>query len=366
MAPRDIGKAVVDVAFFAASQVALYYALRYVLSGFDPSSKSAKKAQDKAKHLLANAGLSKAQVEALGDLDEYESIMAAEIVPSSAIDVTFESIGGLDDIIASLRESVIYPLVFPELFGGGSKNGLLSAPKGVLLYGHPGCGKTMLAKALAKESGATFINLPLSSLTSKWFGESNKLVAGLFSLATKLQPSIIFIDEIDTLFRERSQSDHEVMTMMKAEFMTYFVGPTNMNHADYAYLRIIDSAILRRMPKRFAVKLPNLQQRIKILNLMLSHTQLAPGFSIEQLAIRTDGLSGSDLRETCRNAAMVPVRELMREKGNNGIAGLAEAQKEGFKVRPLNLNDFIAHDSHAYAHVDPSRKAPGYIVEPLD
>ncbi|WVO18156.1 hypothetical protein L204_105859 [Cryptococcus depauperatus] len=372
MAPRDIGKAVVDVAFFAASQVALYYALRYVLSGFDPSSKSTKKAQDKAKHFLANAGLSKAQVEALGDLDEYESIMAAEIVPSSAIDVTFESIGGLDDIIASLRESVIYPLVFPELFGGGSKNGLLSAPKGVLLYGHPGCGKTMLAKALAKESGATFINLPLSSLTSKWFGESNKLVAGLFSLATKIQPSIIFIDEIDTLFRERSQSDHEVMTMMKAEFMTMWDGLSTSSDARILILGAtnrpndIDSAILRRMPKRFAVKLPNLQQRIKILNLMLSHTQLAPGFSIEQLAIRTDGLSGSDLRETCRNAAMVPVRELMREKGNNGIAGLAEAQKEGFKVRPLNLNDFIAHDSHAYAHVDPSRRAPGYIVEPLD
>jgi ATP-dependent 26S proteasome regulatory subunit len=76
--------------------------------------------------------------------------------------VTFESIGGLDEIIASLRETVIYPLTYPELFA--SANGLLAAPKGVLLYGHPGCGKTMLAKALAKESGATFINLPLSSL----------------------------------------------------------------------------------------------------------------------------------------------------------------------------------------------------------
>lgn len=95
-------------------------------------------------------------------MDEYESAIAGEIIPPSSIDVTFESIGGLDEIIASLRETVIYPLTYPELFA--SANGLLAAPKGVLLYGHPGCGKTMLAKALAKESGATFINLPLSSL----------------------------------------------------------------------------------------------------------------------------------------------------------------------------------------------------------
>ncbi len=96
------------------------------------------------------------------DLNEYEQMIAAEIIPPTSISTTFASVGGLDDIVASLRESVIYPLTYPELFR--SQSGLLGAPKGVLLYGHPGCGKTMLAKALAKESGATFINLPLSSL----------------------------------------------------------------------------------------------------------------------------------------------------------------------------------------------------------
>jgi SpoVK/Ycf46/Vps4 family AAA+-type ATPase len=128
-------------------------------------------------------------------------------------------IGGLDHIISSLRETIIYPLLYPNLFNNSSI--LAGAPKGVLLFGPPGCGKTMLAKALAKESGATFINVAISVLTNKWFGESNKLVAGLFSLARKTQPCIIFIDEIDSFLRERTKSDHEATAMMKAEFMTY-------------------------------------------------------------------------------------------------------------------------------------------------
>jgi ATP-dependent 26S proteasome regulatory subunit len=151
------------VAFFAASQIALYYGLRYVLSSLDSpsSSSSSKKSRKKGQSLLAQSGLSEQQLADL-DLDEYESTIAGEIIPPGSIDVSFESIGGLDDIISNLRETVIYPLTYPELFA--NSNGLLSAPKGVLLYGHPGCGKTMLAQALAKESGATFINMPLSSL----------------------------------------------------------------------------------------------------------------------------------------------------------------------------------------------------------
>lgn len=91
---------------------------------------------------------------------------------------------------------------------------------------------------------------------------------------------------------------------------------------------------------------------------MLSHTKLAPGFSIPDLARRTDGLSGSDLKETCRNAAMLPVREYMRAKGGPDGQGLKAAKAEGFNVRPLEMRDFVLHDSHAYVHnIDPSRKA---------
>ena len=138
---------------------------------------------------------------------------------SSPSDVCRTDIGGLDHIVSSLRETIIYPLLYPNLFNNSSI--LAGAPKGVLLFGPPGCGKTMLAKALAKESGATFINVAISVMTNKWFGESNKLVAGLFSLARKTQPCIIFIDEIDSFLRERTKGDHEATAMMKAEFMTY-------------------------------------------------------------------------------------------------------------------------------------------------
>jgi len=256
-------------------------------------------------------------------------------------------IGGLDGIVASLRESIIYPLVYPTLFTSSSS--LLGAPKGVLLYGPPGCGKTMLAKALAKESGATFINIAVSALANKWYGESNKLVAGLFSLARKVQPSIIFIDEIDSFMKERGRGDHEVTGMMKAEFMTLWdgllsatdrilvLGATNRPND-------IDSAILRRMPKRFAVGLPDREQRLRILTLMLNGTSLVPDFPLDRLAFRTEGLSGSDLKEVCRNAAMMPVREYMK-KADGDRELLEKDREEGFKLRPLRFEDFFAQDA---------------------
>ncbi|KAJ9103982.1 hypothetical protein QFC21_002445 [Naganishia friedmannii] len=293
----------------------------------NPQKTDRKKASKKGKEILSslNANGSEIDFDSL-ELNEYEQIIAGEIIPPSSISTTFESIGGLDDVINTLRESVIYPLTFPELFR--NQSGLLGAPKGVLLYGHPGCGKTMVAKALAKESGATFINLPLSSLT-------------------------------------RSGNDHEVTGMMKAEFMTLWDGLTSGDETRVIVLGAtnrpndIDPAILRRMPKRFAIRLPNLEQRKKILEIMLATTPLEPGFSLDTLARKTDGLSGSDLRETCRNAAMKPVRELMREKGAMGIQGMEQAKKEGFKLRPLQMSDFIVVDSHAYSHVEPSGSAQG-------
>ncbi|KAF8501949.1 P-loop containing nucleoside triphosphate hydrolase protein, partial [Hysterangium stoloniferum] len=256
-------------------------------------------------------------------------------------------IGGLDPIISSLRESVIYPLMYPPLFT--SSPTLLAAPKGVLLYGPPGCGKTMLAKVLAEESGATFINIAMSVLSNKWYGESNKLVAGLFELAKKMQPSVIFIDEIDSFLRERDKGDHEVSAMMKAEFMTLWdgllsgseriivLGATNRPND-------IDPAILRRMPKKFMIPLPDTPQRQKILELTLQGASLAPNFPINKLAMATVGYSGADLKELCRNAAMIPVREYIRETGGNQ-AMLEKGKIEGYVLRRLTYDDFFSNDA---------------------
>lgn len=332
-----------DVAIFAASQVAFYLAYKAIIGSMDPaSSKKRKEMQGKSSKVLARLGLNLKEL----DLNEHEEIIAAEVIHADDIQSSFKDIGGLDPIISQLREAVIFPLCYPQLFDSAA--GLFGAPKGVLLYGPPGCGKTMLAKALAKESGATFINVPISILVSKWFGDSNKLVAALFSLAKKLQPSIIFIDEIDSFMRERTSSDHEVTGMMKAEFMSMWDGLTTGNDTRILVLGAtnrpndIDSAILRRMPKRFAIKLPDPQQRKNILTLMLKDIKLASNFSIDTLVRKTHGLSGSDLKETCRNAAMVPVREYMRSHQVDGQLDLETVKSSEFKIRPLVMDDFLA------------------------
>ncbi|KAF8575685.1 AAA-domain-containing protein [Ramaria rubella] len=328
-----------SVALFLASQAALFYTVSWALEALGTDHEK-KKAKAKSNEVMRRLGREKLQ------LNEHEQIIAAEVIHPDDIDIKFSDIGGLDPIISSLRESVIYPLVYPTLFTTSSS--LLSAPKGVLLYGPPGCGKTMLAKALAKESGATFINIAVSVISNKWYGESNKLVAGLFGLARKMQPSIIFIDEIDSFLRERGRGDHEVTAMMKAEFMTLWDGL--LSGADRIMVlgatnrpNDIDSAILRRMPKRFAVPLPDASQRRKILELTLEGTQLVPGFPIDVLAQRTANYSGSDLKEVCRNAAMAPVREYMRENGDNQAA-LERGRTEGYSLRPLTMDDFFVAD----------------------
>ncbi|TIC46026.1 AAA-domain-containing protein [Wallemia mellicola] len=320
---------------FAAGQAVIFYTLRYILNSNDPLKSKRQGTKSKSAQILDRLGRNDIT------LNEYEEIIACEIVLPEEINTTFEDIGGLQHIVSNLKENVIYPLKLPSLFSG-SQN-LLSPPKGVLLYGPPGCGKTMLAKALAKESNATFINMHVSTLTDKWFGESNKLVAGLFSLAKKCQPSIIFIDEIDSFLRERGRGDHEVTNMMKAEFMTFWDGLSSESNDRILVLGAtnrpndIDQAILRRMPKRYPVKVPNDEQRKNILNLILRDTTLAQYFDVNQLVDITNGLTGSDLHELCRNAAMIPMRELMRKHDPSTL----EHDISKIKPRPLTITDFM-------------------------
>lgn len=279
-------------------------------------------------------------------LNEYEAMVALEVVAPEDIPVSFDDIGGLEDIIEEVREAVIYPLTMPHLYSHAAP--LLSAPSGVLLYGPPGCGKTMLAKAVAHESGASFINLHISTLTEKWYGDSNKLVRAVFSLARKLEPAIIFIDEIDAVLGTRRTNEHEASGMVKAEFMTLWDGLTSSNSAGLpsricvlgATNRIhdIDEAILRRMPKKFPVSLPNKDQRRRILQLVLKGSKRDPAFDVDYIAQVTAGMSGSDIKEACRDAAMVPMREYIRERR---AAGHSMAGVNPDRIRGIRTDDFF-------------------------
>ncbi|KAH3687214.1 hypothetical protein WICPIJ_001809 [Wickerhamomyces pijperi] len=341
-------KLVTDICLLVGASISTYYMLTVLLNESGPASSTLKSPETKKK---AKASLHRLQqlnpsLE-LDTLDEYETAVLANVISPLEIDTGFAQIGGLDDIIDELRESVTYPLTHPTLYDFSD---LLTAPKGVLLYGPPGCGKTMLAKALARESGANFISLRMSNIMDKWYGESNKIISAVFSLANKLAPCIIFIDEIDSFLRERQSGDHEVTGMLKAEFMTLWdglgstggrvmvLGATN-RPGD------IDSAFMRRMSKRFQVKLPNSDQREKILMLNLQGTDVDEDpskFDYKVLVKWTEGLSGSDLKELCRDAAMNAMREYIRDniKSGGNVAESIAAGEQNIKVRPLTLKDF--------------------------
>ncbi|KAK9457327.1 P-loop containing nucleoside triphosphate hydrolase protein, partial [Dipodascopsis uninucleata] len=326
-------------AIVTISSCAMYYLMSTFLDSYKMPGNpvAAKKSDDALKKILSRKpGIEK-------DLDSYEKALMAEVVCPEDISVSFEDIGGLDEIISELRESVLYPLTIPDFFASNSP--LLQAPKGVLLYGPPGCGKTMLAKALAAESSATFINVKISTILDKWFGESNKIVAAIFSLATKLQPCIIFIDEIDSFLRERQKNDHEATAMLKAEFMTLWDGLTTQGRVLVLGAtnrpNDIDTAFLRRMPKRFAVKLPGAPQRRRIIKLLLKGTQLDESFDLDMVVTKTNGMSGSDIKEICRDAAMVPAREYFRLHYNDGRPLNSTPPPKDQKMRPLQTNDFL-------------------------
>jgi SpoVK/Ycf46/Vps4 family AAA+-type ATPase len=186
--------------------------------------------------------------------NEYEKrIIRDSVIPAGEIGVSFDDIGALDDIKESIQELVMLPLQRPELFNGG----LLKPCRGILLFGPPGTGKTMLAKAIADEAGASFINISFSSLSSKWYGDSEKSIRALFSLAVKFAPAIIFVDEVDSMLGARKHSDeHEVSRTIKTEFMTHWDGLLSKSSAKILVLAAtnrpfdLDEAIVRRFEHR--------------------------------------------------------------------------------------------------------------------
>eukprot|EP00698_Gefionella_okellyi_P007667 TRINITY_DN1873_c0_g3_i4.p1 TRINITY_DN1873_c0_g3~~TRINITY_DN1873_c0_g3_i4.p1 ORF type:complete len:407 (+),score=103.09 TRINITY_DN1873_c0_g3_i4:652-1872(+) len=231
----------------------------------------------------------------------------------SAPGVQWEDIAGLNGAKSALDEIVVMPALRPDLF-----QGLRAPPRGLLLFGPPGNGKTMLAKALASAARATFFNISASALVSKWMGEGEKLVRTLFAVAAHLQPSVVFIDEIDSMLTARSSGEHEASRRLKTEFLVQMDGVQSDTSERILLLGAtnkqdeLDEAALRRFPKRIYVPLPDVEGRASLITHLLKKQHALSDRDMTHLASATEGFSGSDLKALCTEAAMEPIRELGR------------------------------------------------------
>ena len=250
-----------------------------------------------------------------------EDFMTAlrEIVPSGLREIYIEvpevhwdDIGGLGDVKQQLREAVEWPLKYPEVF---NRMGI-EAPKGVLLFGPPGTGKTMLAKAAATESGANFIAVRGPEILSKWVGESEKAIREIFRKARLHAPAIVFFDEIDAIAQTRGFYDtsgvtYRIVNQLLAELdgiepLTNVVVIAATNRPD-----ILDPALLRpgRFDKIIYVPPPDTRARLEILKIHTRKMPLAEDVDLELLALKTEGYSGADIAALCREAALLALRE---------------------------------------------------------
>ena len=289
--------------------------------------------------------------------NEFEKALLANVVPPEEAGLSFADIGALDNVKEVLKESVMLPLQRPELFRRGN---LTKPTKGILLFGPPGTGKTMLARAIATECGANFLSITPASISSMWFGETEKLVRALFTLAAKIAPTIIFIDEVDSLLSRRGMNyEAEASRKTKNEFMSCWDGlRTNQSERVLVLAATnrpmdLDDAVLRRLTRRILVDLPDAANREKILRVLLKDEEFEDKqtFNFTELARLTEGYSGSDLKNVCIAAAHKPIQELLKKEkaerkallGSDSDGGslLPPAQKK-VKLRGLTLEDFTS------------------------
>ncbi|XBW36551.1 hypothetical protein QEN19_002127 [Hanseniaspora menglaensis] len=280
----------------------------------------------------------------------FQEILVAR---SSQRPLEWNDIIGLENCKQQLKETIVFPFLRPDLFSG-----LREPINGLLLYGPPGTGKTMLAKCVAYQTESTFFNVSVSSITSKFLGESEKLVKGVFTLAAKLSPSIIFIDEIDSILGSRGSAGSggdesgaagESSRRFKNEFLTQWSNLSYSLAEDGSFNRVlvlgctnlpwvIDDAARRRFQKRIYCPLPNFQDRINLIKMLLEkNDDKIVEFTtseLEELALLTEGFSNSDLLTLCKDASMEPIRDLIR-KGDNSILNVDKGN-----IRSVNLEDF--------------------------
>ncbi|KAL1551457.1 Katanin p60 ATPase-containing subunit A1 [Salvia divinorum] len=288
---------------------------------------------------------------------DLAAMLGRDVLDSSP-GVRWDDVAGLSEAKRLLEEAVVLPLWMPEYF-----QGIRRPWKGVLMFGPPGTGKTLLAKAVATECGTTFFNVSSATLASKWRGESERMVRCLFDLARAHAPSTIFIDEIDSLCNSRGASgEHESSRRVKSELLVQVDGVNASSTNEDGTRKIvmvlaatnfpwdIDEALRRRLEKRIYIPLPNFESRKELIRINLKTVEVAPDVDIDDVARRTEGYSGDDLTNVCRDASLNGMRRKIAGKTRDEIKNMA---KDEISNDPIAMCDFL----EAITKVQPSVSA---------